>query len=469
MSALQRSSSLSSAARPALSTSSAAGFTLVELMVALFLAALISVSIMYISTQARDAYTNTIKKVDVYNRFRFAFHSLEEDLRRWNPTSDLEFFVDGRGKGGNRNSHWDPQEEVPDTEDAEYGYGVVDGGSYGEYDEYAHIVQRHYASRERFQFEDKLHDAYQVYFRTTTFVDGAARDALVEYKLLDPNYGANNGGAAAPESAPRGRVTKVYPPPRQVLPDNVADLALYKIVRYFDISYSVMNKTNETPILRKVIEVCPNVTDFKVEYLVLGNSRTPAGFRTPEEEYNAPAEDVIRPTVERDLGAVGGFIKRFGYGSVKLNAKTELATAFPARRGDDNLSGTPEHRPVQFGFNGNPRIQFSELIPGDKIFIFTESTRGGGGAAAAAGVAGNLGSLARFPAGDYTIRANFSGLLEFEEDLDTVTWGTQPQTGIYYKAAFMPAALRLTLRVVDDRGENPKTIVREIWLRRRSR
>ena len=47
------------------------GFTLVELMVALALAAMISVSIMFISSQARDAYDGTVKKVDVFNRFRF--------------------------------------------------------------------------------------------------------------------------------------------------------------------------------------------------------------------------------------------------------------------------------------------------------------------------------------------------------------------------------------------------------------
>ena len=44
-----------------------------------------------------------------------------------------------------------------------------------------------------------------------------------------------------------------------------------------------------------------------------------------------------------------------------------------------------------------------------------------------------------------------------------------PVTGILYKAAYMPSAIRITLRVVDDQGMNPKTLQREIWLRRRSR
>ena len=44
------------------------GFTLVELLVALALAAVISVSIMFISTQARSAYQATVRKVEVTRR-----------------------------------------------------------------------------------------------------------------------------------------------------------------------------------------------------------------------------------------------------------------------------------------------------------------------------------------------------------------------------------------------------------------
>ena len=53
------------------------GFTLVELLVALALAAVISVSIMFISTQARSAYQATVRKVEVYNSFRYAMQVVE--------------------------------------------------------------------------------------------------------------------------------------------------------------------------------------------------------------------------------------------------------------------------------------------------------------------------------------------------------------------------------------------------------
>jgi hypothetical protein len=273
----------------------------------------------------------------------------------------------------------------------------------------------------------------------------------------------------------RGKATSKVPrPPRRVKAENVADLTLVKVVRYFDLSYNIVNRPNETPVKRRVLEVSSNVTDFTVEYIVDKDFRgkVSPGFRTPLEDFQKPSELVTRPKQVPDLGTAGGYRKRFGYGTVKLGEKIEQATAFPARRGDDGLAkggAGGNHEPLRFGFTGNPSISFAELTPGDKIFIFKESSRGQQAQGQAAQVADNVAKLQRFPDGDYTVKTNLGGLLEFEEDLDSTEWGSQPQTGIYYKAAFMPSAVRVTLRMVDDNGENPKTLQREIWLRRRSR
>jgi prepilin-type N-terminal cleavage/methylation domain-containing protein len=439
-----------------------AGFTLVELMVALALAAMISVSIMFISSQARLAYEATVKKIDVYNRFRFVLHSIDKDIKSWIPTSDLEFYTDGRGSGARRNAHWDPGEEIPDRTDV-FGPGVADGGVVGEYDEYAHIIERHYFSKDGgARGEVKRHDAYQLYFRTLTHVDDAVRVANVEFMLLDPKYAENN--------PTRG---KGLLPPREVARKNIKDLALFKVVRYHDIDFKTLNNVNEVTIVRRMLELSTNVTDFRVEYMVDKDfrARSSSGFRTPSADYEKPVELVVRPLRSRESPPT--YRKVFGYGSVKLDAKVERATAYPARQGDDNLApgaGGGEHTPMRFGFRGNPRIFFAELIPGDKIYIFTESSRGeqaGGGAAF--GVGGNANQFIRFPSKDYTVKTNLQGLLELSEDFDTVAWSGQPQNDIFYKAAFLPSAVRITLRVVDDNGENPKTLQREIWLRRRSR
>ena len=59
--------------------------------------------------------------------------------------------------------------------------------------------------------------------------------------------------------------------------------------------------------------------------------------------------------------------------------------------------------------------------------------------------------------------------MEFLEDIDSVGWASDPG-GVRYKAAFLPEAVRVTLRVVnEDRGDGPKTLQRVIWIKHKSR
>ena len=436
------------------------GFTLIELMVALGLAAIISVSIMMISSQARLAYEETVKKVDVYNRFRYALQSIESDIKNWVPTGELEFFSDGAGRGAKLNSHWDPGEETPDRPD-EYGAGLYDGGIYGEFDEFAFIESRQYRSEEPEQLEpgEKVHDAYRMYFQTITYVDGAMRLANVEYYLGDPRLtmSSSNRTLGFPVKVPKERVQ---------------DLVLVKVIRYYDVDPKLILKVNTVPVIRKQVEVATNVTDFRVEYTVEPKlrgrlRRKEVSFMTPQEDFEAPLEEAVRP---KRLSRPTRYMKRFGYGSVKINEQFEKATAFAGIRGDRNIGFKPGfHQPVRFGFENNTRIQFSQLIPGDRMFVFTEGNRAGRVAGAGGASGGGAAQLIRFPSGDYTVKANRSGLVEFKEDIDSTEWSGQNQPGIYYKAPYLPSAVRITLRVVDDRGLNPKTLERIVWLRRRSR
>lgn len=438
------------------------GFTLVELLVALALAGIISMAIMFISSQARMAYEETSKKVDMAGQFRFIFRQIEEDFRNWEATSDLEFFTDGRGQGGRLNGHWDPGEELPDNKPDEFGKGVVDSGIVGEFDEFAMLEQRHYVSRERGDTEDRFHDAYRVYFRTRIYIDGSVRQANVEYALLDPS-GLNPNG-------PRG----IPPPPTRVSQENVPALTLFKIVRYFDVNPKLINRPYDTPVVRRLIEVSNRITDFRVEYMVEGTSRAQGGFRTPEEEYRSYPEAAIRPQLVESLGVEGrpGYRKIFGYGSVKLDVTYPRAQLIPGLRADEGLAGVPSasvYRPLRFGFEGNPQISFAQLVPGDKIFVFTAADRAEAAAGGAAAAVASALNVLRFPSGDYTVRTNIDGLLEFEEDVDTTAWGNQRKSNILYKAAYVPSAVRITIRMVDEMGQNPKTMQREIWIRHRSR
>ncbi|MEM7230875.1 MAG: prepilin-type N-terminal cleavage/methylation domain-containing protein [Planctomycetota bacterium] len=436
----------------------AAGFTLVELLVALALGAIISVVISFISSTARQAYTNTVTKVDVYNRFRLGFTTLQKDLSGWIPTQELEFYVDGRG-GRPRDFHWQPGEQLGDRSD-ENGKGQVDGGVYGQYDEYPFIEQRQYISIENEAADEgdtdkKIHDAYRVYFRTMTYVDGAIREANVEYVLVDTSK--------PPETWENG----VPPFPTDVPPHQVKDLALFKVVRYLKIDHDAITKMQKDPAVgRRILELATNVTDFRVEFLSQNPfSRPPrSGFRTPEADALKPYEPAIRAKLIKNEGQLPVFRKSFGYGSMDLQNRYPRGTAFTAVWGDDNLRNRVGHEPVRFGFQRDNTIQFAELGPGDRIYVFTDSTVG-----ARAGGGGGVASLVRFPARDYTVKINRGGMLEFFEDIDASTWGDKDQRPVNYKAGWMPAALRITLRMVDDNGRNPKTMQQTIWLRRRSR
>ena len=437
------------------------GFTLIELMVALMLGAMISVIISFISSMCRESYTKTVQKVQVYNSFRIVFSTIQKDLAGWIPTRELEFYVDGKGSRP-RDFHWQPGEEVSDRSD-EFGKGVVDGGVKGEYDEFAFIEQRQYRSRERYQVERgdpvlRFHDAYRVYLKTLTYVDGAIREANVEYMLVDT-------------SAKQAQwIDGVPPPPVNMKPGDVQDLALYKIVRYFLIDKNLLTNMNQYPIKRRVLEVASNVTDFRVEYLTHNpfSKKAKSRFVTPEEDYEKYVEEVARPKRIKNLGVRDGFRKVFGYGSVKLEEEYPLATAFYAGVGDNQIRNLAEHRPVRFGFLNDPMIQFGELSPGDRIFIFTDNSLGGGVQVQGAG--GNaIADRLKFPPGDYTVKGNRNGMLEFLEDINSSGWGEKDQRPLRYKAAILPSALRVTVRMVDDKGLNPKTMQQVIRLRRKAR
>ncbi len=449
-----------SSTRAALRSEGAGGFTLVELLVALMLAAILSLSIMTISSSASNTYVATVERVSVYANFRLAMKTMQNDFASWIPTQELEFYIDGKGNSSRRDFHYTPGEEEPDRRD-ENGPFVVNGGT-PDYDEYAYIWERHYSSVETLQIDDgdtdpKLHDAYQAYFRTMTYVDGSVREANVEYMLVDPSR---------PKSEWKGGVP---PAPVKVDAKNVPGLALYKIIRYFRIDRDTITNLNKYPIVRRIVEVATNVTDFRVEYLTSNpfSRRRSTGalkFRSPGEDYAAPAERAVRPEAVRGAGPGKSYRKSFGYGSVKIDTQIDLAVAQTAVWGDDNLRGGGRApQPVRVGFTGNSRISFAELVPGDKLYIFTDSERG-----ARRNSQNVTGRLAAFPAGDYTVKTNRNGMLEVFEDIDSSTWGESGVQGVRYKAAFMPAALRVTIRMVDDDGKNPKTMQQVIWLRRRA-
>ncbi|MCI0652003.1 MAG: prepilin-type N-terminal cleavage/methylation domain-containing protein, partial [Planctomycetes bacterium] len=63
-----------------------AGFTLVELLVALGLAAIISLCIARVGSQSEAVYVAVTAKVDLYRRMRYALADLHDTIANWLPT-----------------------------------------------------------------------------------------------------------------------------------------------------------------------------------------------------------------------------------------------------------------------------------------------------------------------------------------------------------------------------------------------
>ena len=71
-------------------------------------------------------------------------------------------------------------------------------------------------------------------------------------------------------------------PPDRVFGRDMANLVLFKIVRYHRISYADIEQTSrDFDIRRRYVEVCSNVTDFKIEYAV-ENRFSNRGTRTAD-------------------------------------------------------------------------------------------------------------------------------------------------------------------------------------------
>jgi len=415
------------------------GFTLIELLVALALAMMISAAVTFIASQAQKIYSDTTAKVALYNNVRYALDMMETELPNIIPTADLEFFMDTSERTGTawkHNGHWDEGEEIRDREQINLGGGfggggflkrrAVSGASFQpEYDEAAYVLERRYTNTDRAQGEeDAPHDAFEIYFRAPTYIDGAVRVANIEYKLADPDRINPTNGYCEPI----------------VHTDGNKNLVLVRVLRYADHG-DVMNRGRKWEVNCRVTELCWNVTDFKIEYYTVNpfSDRVPFGFRTPQEDFRRPTEPCWTIGTSH-VGALqpdqGVWVKPFIYGSSLLSAPYDKGVADLGNRVE-----ITQLKPVLFRTDGK-NTQFVELSPGDRIWIFRSQ-----------------GAQTKFPTGEHTILTNHGGFLEFREEVDSTGWGSA-QTQLQYKAAWVPRAFRVTLRLTNEKGQEPRVFQR---------
>ncbi len=417
------------------------GFTLVELLVAVTLAMILSGSIAFVAMQTQRIYSESVAKVDLYARLRYAFSLMENELSRMVPTCDLEFFRDQKAHASRSNNHWDPGEEVKTALNLAGGWGPDTF-----YNEAPQVVERYYTRQYRRKPPEE-HAAFEIYFRAPVRLGGHVILANVEYRLVR---------AADLVKLPRATGKLAYtridlPEVRKV--DQDEELSLVRIVRYMEQGLGIVTNAMWTRLVRTHIsEISSNVVDFKVEYYARnpygrtargGGRGAKAGWFTPQLDRGRNAVELKSPAVE--VKGRNVFLKEFIYGTSRL--KPPFGGQPPngiLRRAIKMDPRNPRGRSVPTEFQV-PQLKFAELAIGDKIYIWRD-TRGD-----------------YFDGGEFTIQNIVNGRLRFLEPLDTSSWRGD-KTGLRFKAAYLPMALRLTLILASRRGDRQHEITRIVRL-----
>lgn len=384
------------------------GFTLLELLVAIALAALISTIISFVSTQGQKIYISTTEKVEVYQKFRYAFRDLERTLQNMIVTSDLEFFVD---TPADIRGHWEEGEEYKQPENLAGGRPDP-----RRYDEGALVIERSYTVDGDVGEEE--HDNFSIYFKAVTEVAGSMRVANVEYYLADPRELAEGRDGRI------GKTVEANAKPGS----EIAHLGfvLVKVIRYVDVPD--INSPTDRTVKKSVVELCQNVTDFRVEYFYDNVfDAAPGGFVVPSMERDAE----VRSETGVEVLADGGYLKEFLYGGWRTIRKGGASRSLRNTRTGDFI-------PVFFEVgSATSGINFSELRYGDTIYIWNEA----GGS--------------EFPNRDYTVQRNENGRLYFRESIDSSDWSANV-TGLRFRAGYIPSQIRVTLQVLNDKGQEPR-------------
>ncbi len=423
------------------------GFTLVELLIALALAMVLSGSIMWVAMQTQQIYQRSVAKVDLYSRLRYAFSLMENELARMRATCDLEFFVDSQSSKEKSNRHWDEREEIDASANLAGGWG-----SDRQYTEAPQVVERYY--QEVLKNGDRVkRAAFEVYFRGPVSIGGKMRQANIEYRLVKAEdlvkllLGARKGDLLTYSRA-------TLPPVAEA--DSGTELSLVRVVRYMEISIESLVRTDWKSLMRTHIsEISSNVVEFQIEYY-LRNPYTVAGSRSggAKAGWFIPSQDYGRDAIELSTyriedGQDGVFIKEFMYGTSRLQNPFGARNAAPPRgiikKGFKVDPKAQKGNPVRpYFFVGN--LKFAELGIGDTIYIWPDQS-----------------AQQYFDGGEFTIRNIVNGRLTFVEPIETSAWKTD-KTGLRFKASYLPHALRLTMVISDREGRYTHRLQRVVHM-----
>lgn len=392
-----------------------AGFTLIELMIAMTLAAIMVGMITVVSISAQKLYDETTARVEVLQNVRLGVNDITNTLERAVLSSDMEFFIDKPGgRAQQLNGHWDDGEELRDSPTIRN----LEGGRPNFYDEGAHITERYYLCTDSLT----KHANFSIYFKASTEVNGEIRQANVEYYLADPRVKDDDG---------------LYERIGEEIEKNT-NLVLVRVVRWIEVNRDNY-RSDEILVKRKVSQICQNITDLRFDYLLEGEGRGSAsGFVTPSQEHKKARGKGKRALV---LGS-DVYMKEFLYGRYRRGPEISEYSGQLIR--GNRIADEGKVDPPYFELPKDENCP--ALGIGDSIYVFAQNTG------------------SQFPDGNYTVR-NRAGLkVYFEETIDTSEWKSS-ETGLKFKAGYLPSAIRVAVRVLNDEGQQPRRLAQVAHLR----
>lgn len=386
------------------------GLTLVELLISIALMTILTGSVVFVFIQAQNIYTHVDAKVAVYQNARMALDWMERDLANVVRTIDMEFFNDTKGPQISAGHYFQgANEEIPiaGAEDADSIYN------------FATTLRepRPYIGVDK---AEHRHDS--VYFKTITTVPvkkptdpQTAVAALIEYALEDMN-----------KERPK-LVRRVWH------------------VTGFDASANppkLVINGNTTSAQPDKMDLCHYVVDCRFSFYLM-NKRTGAGG-----SYCSASEAVGPPKVPPDFTEYAFPPMRNVWNSPDF----EIMSYYDVYHAGPGIPDLGIMEKDEEGlFHTQNDFLFPMLAPGDKIFLSE---------------ADDISSpQAPFPPGDFTIKKIDvdKKRIEFIEPISLVSLGggTKPRTvHLFYRAGFLPPAVRCVLKIKDAKAKELRTISR---------
>jgi prepilin-type N-terminal cleavage/methylation domain-containing protein len=344
-----------------------AGFTILELLVAVTLMVILTGAVSYVFVTAKNVFVQADATIQVYQNARNAFDMMERELSVAEKTHDMQFFTDS--VPGNK--HFDPGEQLPglgnrlDPPDDSYAYAMT-------------IYGREYPDPGGAAFGPHRCDI--IYFKSLTTVAGKERAALIIYKL------------------------DITSPGKPILKK-------YTLCKKIDASTSSYTYAEEPPDGTGQ-DLCLYVTDFKVEYYY-------------DNPFDTRPPDFI--SVPVNTNQVFCYIGTRGQGTIKAG----VFTASGYDRGDQT-------------------DKFSQIAARDKIYLYRRQET-------------DIWDSSNDS--DYVI-----DMIDTEGKITLVSGEPQVPTNISsvnFRAGYLPAALRVTLKIIDAKGIARRTMTRIIRTRTR--